>query len=255
MSKAPAVDYAVRIIEFLADSGEGAGISDICNGLSINKNAISRVLDALLEKKWVYLSDPGQKKYRLTAKPFSVVSKSVEKNSVVNISRPYLEQIHRALGDSVYLGIREKHSVLYLLHFDSIKDVRINGCVGGEYPLHCSAPGKILLSYAGRENMEEYFREPLAKRTENTIVSLDDFFPEADRIRKTGRAIDDEEFAKGILCISCPLLDSAGQAVAAIGISSLTIYDTVDSLIRDKYPILREAARSISLSLGYREET
>lgn len=50
MSKAPAVDYALKIIEFFSDSNEDLGISDISNGLNINKNAISRVFDSLLEQ-------------------------------------------------------------------------------------------------------------------------------------------------------------------------------------------------------------
>lgn len=255
MSKAPAVDYALKIIEFLAGSNGEIGISDICNGLNINKNATSRVLDALMEQKWIYLSNSSQKKYRLTMKPFSIISKSIEANNVVKISKPYLEQIHSALGDSVYLGIRNGDNVLYQLHFDSVKDVRINGCVGGEYPLHCSAPGKVLLAYGDRSDIEEYFKSSITKRTDKTIVSSETFFAEADNIRKNGYAVDDEEFAKGIVCISCPLFDSNGQAVAAIGISSLTLYDDIDSLINEKYPLIKEAAYNISLSLGYKEES
>lgn len=255
MSKAPAVDYALKIIEFLAGSSGEIGISDICNGLNINKNATSRVLDALMEQKWIYLSNSSQKKYRLTMKPFSIISKSIEENNVVKISKPYLEQIHSALGDSVYLGIRNGDNVLYQLHFDSVKDVRINGCVGGEYPLHCSAPGKVLLAYGDRSDIEEFFKSSITKRTDKTIVSSETFFAEADNIRKNGYAVDDEEFAKGIVCISCPLFDSNGQAVAAIGISSLTLYDDIDSLINEKYPLIKEAAYNISLSLGYKEES
>ena len=254
MSKAPAVDYALKIIEFLAGSNGEAGISDICNGLNINKNATSRVLDALMEQKWIYLSNSSQKKYRLTMKPFSIISKSIEENNVVKISRPYLEQIHSVLGDSVYLGIRNGDNVLYQLHFDSVKDVRINGCVGGEYPLYCSAPGKVLLAYGDRSDIEEYFNSPTTKRTDKTIVSFETFFAEADNIRKNGYAVDDEEFAKGIVCIACPLFDSNGQAVAAIGISSLTLYDDIDSLINEKYPMIKDAAYNISLSLGYKED-
>ncbi len=254
MSKAPAVDYALKIIEFLAGSNGEAGISDICNGLNINKNATSRVLDALMEQKWIYLSNEGQKKYRLTMKPFSLTSKSVEGNNVVKISKPYLSDIHNILGDSVYLGIRNGDNVLYQLHFDSVKEVRINGCVGGEYPLHCSAPGKVLLSYGDRSDIEEYFKNPITKRTDKTIVSSETFFAEADNIRKNGYAVDDEEFAKGIVCIACPVFDCYGNAVAAIGISSLTLYDNIDSLINEKYLLIKDAALNISLSLGYRKE-
>lgn len=254
MSKAPAVDYALKIIEFLAISNGEVGISDICNGLNINKNATSRVLDALLEQSWIYLSNEGQKKYRLTMKPFSLTSKSVERNNVVKIAKPYLEEIHNTLGDSVYLGIRNGNNVLYQLHFDSVKDVRINGCVGGEYPLHCSAPGKVLLSYEEESEIEKYFKSPITKRTDNTIASSDSFLKEAYNIKKNGYATDNEEFAKGIVCVACPLFDSNGNTVAAIGISSLTIYDDIHSLVNEKYPLIKDAAHNISLSLGYRKE-
>lgn len=245
----------MKIIEFFAGTNNEVGISDICNGLNINKNATSRVLAALMEQKWIYLSNVGQKKYRLTTKPFSIISKSIEQNNVVKISRPYLEQIHSVLGDSVYLGIKKDDKVLYELHFDSVKNVKINGCVGGEYPLHCSAPGKVLLSYGERSEIKKYFGSSIAKRTEKTVVTAEAFFKEAEKIRKNGYAVDDEEFAKGIVCISCPLFDSNGQTVAAIGISSLTLYDDIDSLINEKYPLIKEAAYNISLSLGYREGT
>ena len=254
MSKAPAVDYALKMIEFLADSNEEVGISDICNGLNINKNAISRVLDALLEEKWVYVSNVRQKKYRLTMKPFSLLSKGIEGNEVVRIAKPYLQQIHGELGDAVYLGIRNGNHVLYQLHYDSVKEVRINGCVGGMYPLHCSAPGKVLLAYENRSDIADYFNSPLTKRTDHTIVSLDAFLEEADKIRKKGYAVDNEEFAKGIVCLACPLFDRNGQVAAAIGISSLTLYDDMDSLIHEKYPMIQDAALDISYRLGYKEE-
>lgn len=65
MSKAPAVDYALRIIEFFSESKKEIGIADICNVLEINKNAASRVLEALVEYNWIYLSDEIQKNISL----------------------------------------------------------------------------------------------------------------------------------------------------------------------------------------------
>lgn len=118
------------------------------------------------------------------------------------------------------------------MHFDSKKEVRINGRVGGEYPLKTSAPGKVLLAY------------------ENHSCEFED---EAKRIKKQGYATDNEEFAKGIICIACPIYDNRGKVIAAAGISSLTIYDDINSLTEDKLPLLKQAARSISLNLGYKE--
>lgn len=231
MSKAPAVDYALRIIELFSEAQNEIGIADICNSLGINKNAASRVLDSLLEYNWIYLSDSAQKKYRFTLKPFSLVSKCTPQYALAEIAKPDLQRLNGQLGDAVYLGIKNGNNVLYLLHFDSAKEVRINGRVGGEYPLMTSAPGKVLLAYGEHP-----------KRFEN----------EAAQIKACGYAIDNEEFAKGIICIACPVYDDTGGIAATAGISSLTIYDDINSLINNKLPQLSEAARNISLNLGWR---
>ena len=233
MSKAPAVDYALRIVEFFGKAQKEIGIADICNSLGINKNAASRVLESLLEYQWIYLSDQNQKKYRFTLKPFSIISKCTPEYSLAELAKSELCKLNESLGDSVYLGVRNHENVLYLLHFDSTKAVRINGRVGGEYPLRTSAPGKVLLA---------------------NDLHPDDFSDEAESIKAAGYAIDNEEFAKGIICIACPVYDSEGTVAASIGISSLTIYDDIDSLVNDKLPHLKEAARKISQKLGYKEE-
>lgn len=232
MSKAPAVDYALRIIEFFSKTQKEIGIADICNSLEINKNAASRVLAALLEYNWIYLSDPAQKKYRFTLKPFSVVSKCTPEYALAEIAESELRRLNEQLGDAVYLGIQNKGNVLYLLHFDSTKEVRINGRVGGEYPLMTSAPGKVLLAYG---------------------THTEKFNDEAEQIAKHGYATDNEEFAKGIICIACPIYDDSSKVIAATGISSLTIYDDINTLVTDKLPLLQEAARNISFDLGYKE--
>ena len=232
MSKAPAVDYALRIIEFFSEAQQEIGIADICNSLDINKNAASRVLDALLEYNWIYLSDDTQKKYRFTLKPFSVVSKCTSEYALAEIAKGELCKLNEQLGDAVYLGVKNKENVLYLLHFDSKKEVRINGRVGGEYPLKTSAPGKVLLAHAEHQ---------------------DEFNNEAEQIKNRGYATDNEEFAKGIICIACPVYDDGGNVIASIGISSLTIYDSINSLVSDKLPLLKNAAQNISLNLGYKE--
>ncbi len=250
MSKAPAVDYALEIIEFFSKNNHEIGIADISSALGINKNAVSRVLEALLEKNWIYMSDHSQKKYTLTLRPFSLIAKHANDNSIAKIAAPYIENLNKKFGDSVYLGVKNEKNVLYLLHYDSKKEVRIDGCVGGEYPLHCSAPGKILLSYSDDEEIKNYFSMPIDKRTENTIVDPDIFMEEAERIRKAGYAIDNEEFAKGILCIAVPVFGCDRNVVATIGISTLTLYDTVESLLGEKAEALKKVAGELSKSLG-----
>ena len=251
MSKAPAVDYALDIIEYFAVNNCPIGISDISNALNINKNAVSRVLEALIEKNWIYACEENQKKYKLTLRPFSVLSNNVRRNGIVRIATPLLENLNNELGDSVYLGVKSGKNVMYLLHFDSKKEVRINGRAGGEYPLNCSAPGKVLLSYSESDDIKAYFNDPISKMTENTIVDYSHFISEAINIRQSGYAVDNEEFAKGIICIASPVFDFDGRIVACVGLSTLTLYDSIDSLTDRKLELLKGVADEISKKLGY----
>jgi DNA-binding IclR family transcriptional regulator len=251
MSKAPAVDYAIEIIEFFANHNTEIGIADISNALHINKNAVSRVLDVLLEKSWIYMSNHTQKKYRLTLRPFSLIGGHTRNSDIAKIAAPYVENLNKELGVSVYLGVKNGKNVLYLLHYDSNKEVRINGRVGGEYPLHCAAPGKVLLSYADVEEIKDYFNTPITKTTTNTITDFPSFITEADTIKQSAYAIDNEEFAQGIICIAVPVFDCTGSVVATICISSLTFYDNVETLIHEKLPLIKNIANQISINLGY----
>ncbi len=251
MSKAPAVDYALQIIELFAKSNKDLGITDISNSLSINKNAVSRIIEAFLENNWIYLCNSASKKYRLTMKPFSLMSASVEKDYMLKIANPIISKVRNETCDSVYLGVRNGNNVLYLLHYDSLKEVRVSGRVGGEYPLHLSAPGKVLLAHGSKSDISDYFAKNPKGQTPKSIKSAEEFELEAERIKTAGYATDNEEFSKGIICIACPIYDSEGEVVASVGISSLTIYDDVDSLISNKYPVLRQAAEEISNKLGF----
>lgn len=71
-------------------------------------------------------------------------------------------------------------------------------------------------------------------------------------IREKGYALDNEEFARGIICIACPVFNGNGKVEASVGISSLTIYDTVKTLTEEKLPVIEQIAKDISKSLGYR---
>lgn len=230
MSKAPAVDYALAILAFFSEAQGEVGIADISNALNINKNAVSRVLEAFLEQQWIYLSDEHQRKYRFTLKPFSLIAKGTPQYALAEMAASEVRELNRILKDAVYFGVRNGENVLYLLHQDSQREVRVNGCVGGEYPLERSAPGKVLLAYG--EHRET-------------------FDAAAAEIRSRGYAVDNEEFAKGVLCLACPVYDREGQVAAAVGITSLTLYDDLDSMIREKLPLLLAAAERISKRLGF----
>ncbi len=250
MSQAPAVDYAIRIIEYFSEREAPLGITEIGSALGINKSAVSRILGSLVESGWVYCCDTARKKYALTLRPFSCVSRCVAGDGLRRLASPYVDAYHEETGDCVYLGILNMPQVLYILHHPSNGDVQIVGRVGGQYPLHCSAAGKILLAEFPEEEMKDYFPAYGAARTPNTVTDFSSFQKEAEGIREKGFATDNEEFGKGIICLAVPVYDAEEKVVAALGTSTLTCFATLESYQRDRLPKLLDTAEKISRALG-----
>ena len=57
------------------------------------------------------------------------------------------------------------------------------------------------------------------RRTPQTITSIRALQRQLEEIRKTGYAVDDEEFDIGVRCIAVPIFDFRNKAIGSIGIS------------------------------------
>ena len=244
---APAVEFAVKIMSFLAESEKEVGISEISRGLDLNKNMVFRVLNSLEKEGWVYCNN---QKYALTLLPFKVSSSATSRMSLNTAAVPGLYELLDNTGASTYLGVLSGDKVLYIQHLDGTGSVRVSGRVGGEYDLYCSAPGKVLLAYAGDDFIEEYTSREFEKRTQNSITEKAQILKELQNIRINGYATDREEFGNGIVCVSAPVFDYKGDVVGAVGCSSFALTKNGEEIIKELLPHVLSASKEISTRLG-----
>lgn len=246
---APAVGFCVKVIEVLSDSTTPIGISEISRRTGINKNMVSRILHTLEEDCWVSCDDRAN--YSLTLLPFCITSKVVSRTTLSETAYPLLRRFWKEVGESTYLGVLHKDEVLYLTHFDSVQNVRVAGALGGSYPLYCTGPGKALLAFSGEEYIEKYLDgRTLKKYTENTITDHGKLKTELAKIRQRGYSIDNEEFGKGIVCISAPVFDYTKNAVGVVGCSFSTVNCGVEEIYARCGDKLLETAAQVSKSMG-----
>jgi DNA-binding IclR family transcriptional regulator len=53
----------------------------------------------------------------------------------------------------------------------------------------------------------------------NTVKNLDEFMAQLSQARRRGYAVDDEELMDGLACVGAPILNYAGEPVAAISVA------------------------------------
>ena len=246
---APAVRSALRILEVLCSAGEPLGVSEISRAIHENKSMTYRLLATLRDEGWVAAEEPGPR-YRVTLVPFQVVSQAIRGLDIRTAAAGPLRALWDELGESVYLAVRHEDMALYIEHLDSRQNVRIAGMLGGRYPLHCTAPGKVLLAHAGPAFFEQLVTKGLERLTENTLTSPDALEEDLASVRRCGWALDNEEFGRGILCFAVPIFDHTGNVVAAIGTSVSTVAQSKQTLIDLLGPRIIAAGLATSQRLG-----
>ena len=86
--------------------------------------------------------------------------------------------------------------------------------------MHASATGKCVLAWLPAEQRAELLEECDFKRyTDSTITDKAALESELSVTRVRGYALDDGETHDGLYCIGCPVLDAAGDILAAVSVS------------------------------------
>jgi len=248
----PAVRHAIRLLEVLGDSRHPLGVSEIARAIGSNKNMTYRLLSTLQDEGWVAAEEPGPG-YRMTLVPFQMASRPLANMDLRSAAQPPMRELWEELGESTYLGILDDDAVLYIEHLDSRQNIRIAGRVGGRYPLHCTAPGKVLLAHAGEKYSAKIAAAGLERFTDNTLCAPAALAADLARVRERGWALDNEEYGRGLLCLAAPIADHSQEVVGTVGISVTMLSHTVAELVDELGPKILSTAHAISRRIGRNE--
>jgi DNA-binding IclR family transcriptional regulator len=92
--------------------------------------------------------------------------------------------------------------------------------LGCHAPTHCCAPGKAMLAFLPDDKLADALeRIEFTAFTRNSIKTKKQLLAELEEVRALGFAVDRAEHFEGIHCIAAPLLDSRGEAFAAVTIA------------------------------------
>jgi DNA-binding IclR family transcriptional regulator len=84
---------------------------------------------------------------------------------------------------------------------------------------HALALGKVVLALSPPEAVDRYIGHGLRPFTPNTITGADELRAELKAIRRTGVAVEREEFDGDFCCLAAPILDERRHFLGAVGIS------------------------------------
>ncbi|MGK7379685.1 IclR family transcriptional regulator [Planococcus sp. 1R117A] len=193
-------------------------------------------------------------KYRLGLKLLELGTYVAEYMDYRKIALPYMEQLNRELNEAVHLAILDGEEATYVEKVEGQNYIRLNSKVGGRLPLYAGSAPKLLLAFLDQARIDEILENrELRKFTENTVTDKKKLLKELEDIRKQGYSYSQAEYYADIAGFSFPIRNHRGDVIAALVVSAPIHKFTKENKIRIKEK-MKEAASSISIELGYREE-
>ena len=246
------VDRVVGLLEALPGERQGLTLAQLSKRLRLHKSTVYRLLMAL---EWHGLvqkvSNDGR--YHLGLKFFELASKVTAQLDLPKRARPYLERLVSDTSETAHFCILDKGEVLYLEKVEASRTVRIPSIVGGRFPAHCGAAGKVLIAFLPEKELDHLVRwRGLRTYTPNTITTPTTLKAELQLVRERGYSVDNEEFEEGLKCIGAPVRDYSGKVIGSISIAGPAFRMTKDRVLAVAYSVV-EAANELSAKLGYPE--
>lgn len=130
---------------------------------------------------------------------------------------PILKRLNQETEESVNLSIRESQESVVVLRVQSTLPLRFEQHPGARFPLYTTASGKAILAFS--PNASDYLGtlpNRLVKVTPHSLETRRDLELVLHETRERGFSIDEQENVDGVRSVGAPVLDSNGNAQAAI---------------------------------------
>ena len=211
-----AIQKGFQILKAVTAAPDGLSFSEIIAATDVPKATAHRLLKELVELSALTQS-PVSRRYQGGLLLASLGAAVTADYDLRRVARPHLQALHDATGQVATLGIRNDDVGTYL---DKIEPrdfgIRLHSEIGKSFPLHCTAMGKVMLSYADVPTIRRLTNRKLESYTENTITDGRRLREELKQIAADGFAIDREEITRGLICIAAPVFGVDGSIAGAM---------------------------------------
>jgi len=232
---------AFRVLETLAEAGRPLTMTDLVNALGLPKQTVHRILVQLIDA-WLVTRNAASKRYECSPRVRMLALNVLMHAGPAAARHVLLEQLVGRIGETCNLTMLSGNDVIYVDRVETEWPLRVHLQPGSHVPLHCSASGKLLLSFLPKERRDRVIDTlPLRAYSERTITDRDALRRELATTRRRQLAINNEEHLRGLIAIAVPVMLDRNRACAAIAVQAPVGRVALDDLLAF-VPHLRQAA-------------
>ena len=194
------------------------GVRELALKTGYNKSTVYRLLNTLTSLNIVHQN--SNEKYSLGSKLFELGNRVSIYKAITKSTNTPIKNVALEIQETVLLSILKEDQVFHINKADSLHGLKINTSIGSYQPLHATASGKLLLSFADYSLQHDILqRIKLNKVTQHTITTLSNLNSELNSIQNQNYALDIEELELGLVSIAIPIRNKNKKVIASISAS------------------------------------
>ncbi|MGW0886400.1 IclR family transcriptional regulator [Streptomyces sp. NPDC002671] len=209
------LDKAVQILDCFSPTEGAFRLTELSTRTGLTKTTVFRLCADLVR---LGLLERDAERYRLGGKLFELGALVPRRHDLREAALPFLQDLFEATRETVHLGVREGHEVVYVERIHGHDALPLPSRIGGRLPLTCTGVGKALLAFSGSELTEEVLAAPLPRLTPRSVTDPEQLRTAIEQAQVAGLAYEEEEAATGVSCIAAPVFDGP-VAVAALSVA------------------------------------
>ena len=227
---------ATVLLRELGHHRDGINVTELAQSVKMSRPTAFRLLLSLEQTGFVERED---NRYKLGWQLAHLGRLADPYAGIVARIQPLLDDYAERLQETFsFVMVRGEWEHEVIAEASGSRYLRSHLYLGGSYPLHASATGKLILAEQSDEKIEAKLPKKLESFTGHTITSRDALLKEVRQVREQGYAILDDELEEGLFAVGCPVRDPSG---ALIGI--LVINGPSQRLKSDRLPAVIEELR------------
>lgn len=221
MASVSTLQRGLEILDYIIRADHPVRLSEVVAEFQIDRAMAYRFLQTLCGFGLLY-QDSKTKRYASGGHFYGWMLRARHQLGIVDVARPYLEEVAKQTGQSAHLGMLVDDQVLLVDFVPSENLISVNNRVGVLEPIYCTAIGKSIAMSAAPEALDSLLDGVnLVPHTGRTITDRGKLKRHLVESAKRGYAIDDGEFNELLACVAVPLKGPVALPPLSMGVSML----------------------------------
>lgn len=211
---------AMRVLEFVAESGRAVSLTEVAKALGMPKTTVFRYLQTL-SAATLLQHNASQDRYELGGRFRALARADNSIHRLREVAVPLMRALNSEFGETVNLAIEADGEMVYIEVIESTRSLRIGARVGSRELMHTTALGKAFLAYMSDVECDAILGRDLSvRKTYRSIQDPKILRRQLNEVRKLGYATDRGENEDSAICIGVAILDDLRRPIAALSLSA-----------------------------------